>query len=418
MSSAVLQHPGARRPQAPGGGKAASEELVYSVRADSFSNGIEAREEAGDDPAEMVRVWLALGSIAWSRSSITFSGHSSQVYRWDFNVFDFSKKAKDQHVLLELVQILLEDYGLLNGWKLEPDKVVAYFLKVEEIYRANPYHNKTHAADVTQTAAVIMQALDQDLSLSKLEAFSIIFASAVHDLGHPGVNNAFLIKTRNEQAIIHNDRSVNENMHACLAFQLAFSSPELNIFENFSTTEFEQMRKLVLDMVLSTDMDVHFALLKRFDDAVSAVPDLTTWTSIEQRSLMFQILVHLADLANPSRPWHLALTWAEWVVTEFLGQGAREAEAGIPVSDFCNKDKVCMPNAQLFFIERFMQPTLETFRPAAPAFYQLALPWLNDTKSKWQAFKAAGVRLPHEEYPTLPAPAAPLPPTAFEGHSS
>lgn len=247
-----------------------------------------------------------------------------------------------------LSNVLFVDWQ--NGWKLDPNKVVAYFLKVEEIYRANPYHNKTHAADVTQTAAMIMQALDQGLlcpsssscshnsnhhqeqlhlhlqpslqpqhhhqhqdnspsssttaakvgcfarccggsssaavapsvsskqqeqqqpesqpqlqqqqpqshllpskgcgcrrlrrvlqSLSKLEAFSIIFASAVHDLGHPGVNNAFLIKTRNEQAIIHNDRSVNENMHACLAFQLAFSSPELNIFENFSTAEFEQV---------------------------------------------------------------------------------------------------------------------------------------------------------------------------------
>jgi hypothetical protein len=76
-----------------------------------------------------------------------------------------------------------------------------------------------------------------------------------------------------------------------------------------------------------------------------------------------------------------------------------------------------MPNAQLFFIERFMQPTLETFRPAAPAFYQLALPWLNDTKSKWQAFKAAGVRLPHEDYPTLPSPVSPLPSAAFESHT-
>jgi hypothetical protein len=32
------------------------------------------------------------------------------------------------------------------------------------------------------------------------------------------------------------------------------------------------------------------------------------------------MLVHLSDLANPSRPWHLALKWAEQVVTEFLGQ--------------------------------------------------------------------------------------------------
>lgn len=81
-----------------------------------------------------------------------------------------------------------------------------------------------------------------------------------------------------------------------------------------------QVRKLVLDMVLSTDMDVHFKLLKRFEDELAGAPDVSTWSGLEQRSLLFQMLVHLADLANPSRPWHLALTWAEWVVTEFLQQ--------------------------------------------------------------------------------------------------
>jgi hypothetical protein len=77
-------------------------------------------------------------------------------------------------------------------------------------------------------------------------------------------------------------------------------------------------------MVLSTDMDVHFTLLKRFDDALAASPDVRSWSSADQRSLLFQMLVHLADLANPSRPWPLALKWAEWVVTEFLSQVNRE----------------------------------------------------------------------------------------------
>jgi len=81
-----------------------------------------------------------------------------------------------------------------------------------------------------------------------------------------------------------------------------------------------QVRKLVLDMVLSTDMDVHFALLKRYEDALKAEPDVRKWTSLDARSLVFQMLVHLADLANPSRPWPLALKWAEQVVTEFLSQ--------------------------------------------------------------------------------------------------
>ena len=39
-----------------------------------------------------------------------------------------------------------------------------------------------------------------------------------------------------------------------------------------------------------------------------------------------------------------------------------------------------MPAAQLFFIERFMAPTLEAFRSSAPAFYAMATAWLADTQ--------------------------------------
>jgi hypothetical protein len=138
--------------------------------------------------------------------------------------------------------------------------VQRYFSRVEAMYKANPYHNNIHAADVTQTAGVIMASLNQHLSthaadassgspitggpcgccfslnhgngpstssssssnssnvnnssgcggrgqgLSKLERFAVILASAVHDLAHPGVNNAFLVRTRAPTAVTYNDR--------------------------------------------------------------------------------------------------------------------------------------------------------------------------------------------------------------------
>lgn len=80
-----------------------------------------------------------------------------------------------------------------------------------------------------------------EAGLSKLERFAIILASAVHDLGHPGVNNVFLVKTRDKQALTYNDRSVNENMHASLAFTLALEHDDLNLFRRFSTAEYEQV---------------------------------------------------------------------------------------------------------------------------------------------------------------------------------
>jgi hypothetical protein len=42
--------------------------------------------------------------------------------------------------------------------------------------------------------------------------------------------------------VTYNDRSVNENMHASLAFQYALQDPGLNIFANFSTEEYELVR--------------------------------------------------------------------------------------------------------------------------------------------------------------------------------
>jgi hypothetical protein len=179
-----------------------------------------------------------------------------------------------------------------SDWRLRRATVERFLEAVQDKYRDNPYHNATHAADVTQTAGVIMRALDAFLrtppsgssnssnsssaaaggaggsssgsgssssssstgppagpegdgcraGLSRLERFAIILAAAVHDLGHPGVNNAFLVKTRAPMALTYNDRSVNENMHACLAFSLA-QQPGLNIFEGFSDAEYEQVGK-------------------------------------------------------------------------------------------------------------------------------------------------------------------------------
>jgi cAMP-specific phosphodiesterase 4 len=42
----------------------------------------------------------------------------------------------------------------------------------------------------------------------------------VHDLGHPGRNNAFQVATESELALLYNDKSVLEMMHISKAFQL------------------------------------------------------------------------------------------------------------------------------------------------------------------------------------------------------
>ena len=43
--------------------------------------------------------------------------------------------------------------------------------------------------------------------------------AAIHDVGQPGVNNVFYVKTRHPVAIRYNDKSVLENMHLAITYE-------------------------------------------------------------------------------------------------------------------------------------------------------------------------------------------------------
>lgn len=112
-----------------------------------------------------------------------------------------------------------------------------------------------------------------------------IFAATIHDVDHPGLTNQFLINTSelwlpnmkktvnvwkltilicwsqgSELALMYNDESVLENHHLAVAFKL-LQSPDCDIFSNLNKKQRQTLRKMVIDMVLATDMSKHMSLL-------------------------------------------------------------------------------------------------------------------------------------------------------------
>lgn len=124
----------------------------------------------------------------------------------------------------------------MQNWKI-PEVILERFLRrVCDEYIHNPYHNAAHAADVTQAMAIMINMGLSD-RLTRLEKLSLVLAAAVHDLGHPGVNNQFLVETRNHWALVYNDISVNENMHVSRAFILA---EEEGLFATLKPAEYNE----------------------------------------------------------------------------------------------------------------------------------------------------------------------------------
>eukprot|EP00798_Chlamydomonas_sp_ICE-L_P024010 gene24010-9583_t len=339
------------------------------------SSNVEKEEEASNFAKER-KVWV---------DSI-----KEQVFSWHFNIFDLNATTNGNPLITTTVT-LLEVYDLLDGWKVNRKTVETFLLRVEAAYLPNSYHNRMHASDVTQTACIIMKSFSKHVTeVTQMDMFCIIMASAVHDLGHLGVNNDFLINSRHPRATTYNDRSVNENYHISRAFEIARNYEGCDIFETFTFDEQKKCRKLMIDTVMATDMAIHFDLLKNFNSQIEAKPLVNDW---EDRNLLYQMIVHLADIANPSRPFHLARGWAERVIVEFCEQGDKEAELGLTVSAFCNRANMNMPRAQINFIEIFLKPTLAAFEKAAPEFVSMAQEYLEKTIAEWRALEAQGFKM-------------------------
>jgi len=63
---------------------------------------------------------------------------------------------------------------------------------------------------------------------------SYILAAACHDVDHTGVNNIYLIQSRDKLVIRYNDISVLENHHVAIIFDVLRSeNGKYNIFKNF-----------------------------------------------------------------------------------------------------------------------------------------------------------------------------------------
>ena len=102
-----------------------------------------------------------------------------------------------------------------------PPSITANFLKdVSEGYLPNPYHNSIHGADVANSVGYFLSNQEFGAHFSQLETSCLILAALVHDVGHPGFNNAFLIATKSTEALLYNDQSVLENLHTAYFFKI------------------------------------------------------------------------------------------------------------------------------------------------------------------------------------------------------
>ncbi|KAJ4935134.1 hypothetical protein JOQ06_016670 [Pogonophryne albipinna] len=333
-----------------------------------------------------------------------------QINNWNFPIFSLMEKTngKTGCILSQVSYKLFEDTGLFETFRIPVREFMNYFHALENGYRVIPYHNRIHATDVlhavwyltTQPVPGLPTLLTENgihtdpengispgatgFLVSKmnsvledgysslaglipgLELMALYVAAAMHDYDHPGRTNAFLVATSAPQALLYNDRSVLENHHAASAWNLFMSRPEFNFLANLEHVEFKRFRFLVIEAILATDLKKHFDFLAEFnakvgDEGVSGID----WTNENDRLLVCQMCIKLADVNGPLKCKELHLQWTEGIVNEFYEQGDEEASLGLPISPFMDRSAPQLAKLQESFITHIVGPLCSSYNSAA-----------------------------------------------------
>lgn len=332
----------------------------------------------------------------------------SQLNNWNFPIFSLVEKTsgKTGCILSQVSYKLFEETGLFEMFKIPIQEFMNYFHALENGYRDIPYHNRIHATDVLHAVwylttqpvpglphPVTENGIHPDSengiscgttgflkvkwvqeegygSLARLipglELMALYVAAAMHDYDHPGRTNAFLVATSAPQALLYNDRSVLENHHAAAAWNLFMSQPEFNFLANLEHVEFKRFRFLVIEAILATDLKKHFDFLAEFnakvgDEGVSSID----FTNENDRMLICQMCIKIADVNGPLKNKELHLQWTEGIVNEFYEQGDEESTLGLPISPFMDRSAPQLAKLQESFITHIVGPLCSSYDSAA-----------------------------------------------------
>mmetsp|Transcript_2652 Transcript_2652/g.10165 ORF Transcript_2652/g.10165 Transcript_2652/m.10165 type:complete len:861 (-) Transcript_2652:2457-5039(-) len=302
---------------------------------------------------------------------------------WNFDVFVLSQLLGN-HAMLISAWALFQKHDLFREFKIPTDVFTNFFREVQEGYQMNPYHNAMHACDVMQITHAIIINGHMTEKMSKLDAMAAVLSSAVHDLDHPGLNNAYQVNSHSYLTTIYNDRSVLENHHCAQTFQIIRKDEKYNIFKTMSKGQQRDARLTMVGMIIATDMTNHGKYVKLFNSRIESGSEFKEKDDIR---VALQIAIKMADVSNPSRPLYLYLQWTDKIIFEFFRQGDKEKDNGFPISPLMDRNTAVLSKGQIAFMQYVIVPMFNSFATVFPGM-KFVMKHIENNKAYWESHSA------------------------------
>eukprot|EP00960_Hanusia_phi_P059466 764171-Hanusia_phi.AAC.14 len=350
-----------------------------------------------------------LSSLERGIEELMTSSHVSEclqtAHDWNFNPFVLNEVTGGKPVQV-LGLFLLKTHGCIDNFALDSARLVRFLQEIESgMPKSNPYHNAIHCADVTQKMHMFISKGGIGEFMGPTDILAALLAAIIHDFEHLGLNNDILVKMGHERALLHNDKAPNENHHLAAAFRI-LKRADCNFMHSVPQLSQSKIRKLIIDMVLATDMGEHQRMVslirtellhrvqKRSAPELSGAPNGAGHDGskeaggppeVDEQSmiLMLRGAIKMCDLGHAYAELDVHVQWSQRLEDELFRQGDVERSLGLPVSYLMDRNKPGVTKSQVGFFELVVNPLAVAWVSCFPAS-ELILERLKANLQHWR----------------------------------
>ncbi|CAD8098278.1 unnamed protein product [Paramecium sonneborni] len=259
-------------------------------------------------------------------------------------------------------------------------------LKYKYNKTSNPFHNFTHGVNVMHGCFLFAHHQKFGLYFNDLQRYAMTLGGLCHDVGHPGMNNLFQINAQTKLTLIYNDKSVLENHHIAVTYQL-LALKQCDFLVALPRADKLMIRKYIVNNVLATDNQYHFKLSNDIEIRFAqSQGDPKIFQSEENKILLSGYLTHAADFFGAAKSYQISRQWSEKLRREFQAQSQLEDIVGIAQTPYLRNldDDVQYAKNEVGFLKVIVKPIYESLNQFSDGAISLQLANINLSIKKYQ----------------------------------
>lgn len=249
-------------------------------------------------------------------------GKSSPLFSVNFDVDDF-----DEFDLIKIVFSIFAKFGLNESFEISNEQLFHFLRGIREKYKKVPFKNWRHSIDVFQF--VSCQIIDGKLDkiFTKEQVLALLIASLCHDATGDYFENEIMNFSMEDDYLLSRNCGYSEVANLLNSISV-LSSEKSNILMSVDSARSKQILETVVDLILSTNMSLHFTILNKFLNLLNS-GELNVDDNEQHKLFLMKIVIKCGDLCSIVRPFEIAKKRFGFIADDFYRCGEIERAIGV-----------------------------------------------------------------------------------------